>query len=366
MMSCPDIDGAGKAEIAALNQSCACLPLKRRDIDQAILRDNLVPQLKPELESRPHLFAGTSVFLSEEDVSSMLRQIEALDAATSTDTFCAKRFASLPFDMRAAQADTKSLMMGYDFHITEEGPRLIEINTNAGGAFLVAALQDGLTGGGGAARSRLIETFLAEWRLIRRSYAPKTLAIVDENPSGQYLYPDMLLAREWLEAMGIETLILDPTELSLDSGKLTANQRQIDFVYNRLTDFYLTEPPNKVLRSALVSDAAVISPAPRHHMLHADKRNLAYLSNADEADLPGLTKDQRDALSLIPKNTYHHARKCRSNVGGAQKPVFSNRLPVLEAGQHIAVASSPAAFGRTSSRLIMWPKILWPRPIDPC
>ena len=28
------------------------------------------------------------------------------------------------------------VMMGYDFHITPEGPRLIEINTNAGGALV--------------------------------------------------------------------------------------------------------------------------------------------------------------------------------------------------------------------------------------
>ena len=29
--------------------------------------------------------------------------------------------------------------MGYDFHLTPNGPKLIEINTNAGGAFLHAA-----------------------------------------------------------------------------------------------------------------------------------------------------------------------------------------------------------------------------------
>jgi hypothetical protein len=30
--------------------------------------------------------------------------------------------------------------MGYDFHVGAQGPRLIEINTNAGGAFLNALL----------------------------------------------------------------------------------------------------------------------------------------------------------------------------------------------------------------------------------
>ena len=32
------------------------------------------------------------------------------------------------------------VFMGYDFHLGPDGPRLIEINTNAGGAFLNAAL----------------------------------------------------------------------------------------------------------------------------------------------------------------------------------------------------------------------------------
>lgn len=27
-------------------------------------------------------------------------------------------------------------LMGYDFHLGEDGPKLIEVNTNAGGAFL--------------------------------------------------------------------------------------------------------------------------------------------------------------------------------------------------------------------------------------
>ena len=33
-----------------------------------------------------------------------------------------------------------AFMMGFDFHLTESGPRLIEINTNAGGLATVIAL----------------------------------------------------------------------------------------------------------------------------------------------------------------------------------------------------------------------------------
>ena len=44
--------------------------------------------------------------------------------------------------MRSAQINPGPVgaFMGYDFHLGEEGPRLIEVNTNAGGAFLNAVL----------------------------------------------------------------------------------------------------------------------------------------------------------------------------------------------------------------------------------
>ena len=36
----------------------------------------------------------------------------------------------------------QGVFFGYDFHIQSDGPRLIEINTNAGGAFLNIAARD--------------------------------------------------------------------------------------------------------------------------------------------------------------------------------------------------------------------------------
>ena len=45
-----------------------------------------------------------------------------------------------PLRSRDVISDRVGVFMGYDFHLAADGPKLIEINTNAGGAFLNALL----------------------------------------------------------------------------------------------------------------------------------------------------------------------------------------------------------------------------------
>ena len=296
----PGAQGDSVAErFVTLNQSCLCLPIDRAEVDRKIVSANPVPGLAELLAARPHLFAGTSVFLSDDVLSDMYEQIEALEAIVRTDAFRAARLNTAASSLLDAQPATRGVMMGYDFHIAPNGPKLIEINTNAGGAYLIAALQEGV--GGLGAQKHLTATFISEWRRARRSSQPKTIAIVDQTPEEQYLYPDMLLARQWLEITGIDTFILDPSELRLEDGVLTHKGRTIDMVYNRLTDFAFDDPAHITLRNALETDAAVISPAPRHHALHAHKFNLAWLSETAGKNDGWLSHPQYSALSRLPK-----------------------------------------------------------------
>ena len=288
-------------DILSLNESCACLPIDRSEIDQDISGSNPIPGLSTLLRDRPHLFAGTSVFVSDNDLSDMYQQIDALEAAAKSDTFRYDRLAAMNGDFAAVQPATVGVMMGYDFHITPSGPKLIEINTNAGGAFLVAALQNSVARTRFDVQRRLTATFISEWRRSRASDRPRSIAIVDTAPEDQYLYPDMLLAQQWLEIAGIETIIVDPSDLHLDAGSLMRRDTKIDMVYNRLTDFTLECPQNSVIFEALQTNAAVISPAPRHHALHANKKNLALLSNAKRRVELGLSEHHLDALSRLPQ-----------------------------------------------------------------
>src|SRR5690606_35682305 len=104
---------------------------------------------------------------------------------------------------------TCGVFLGYDFHMTPSGPKLIEINTNAGGAMLNATLLQAakaccvevetLPPASGLAESlgrEFLAMFEAEWRRQRGNALLKTIAIVDEAPETQYLYPEFLLFQD--------------------------------------------------------------------------------------------------------------------------------------------------------------------------
>jgi hypothetical protein len=206
------------------------------------------------------------------------------------------------------------VFLGYDFHLDASGPQLIEINTNAGGGLLnallaraqkaccadVAAMLPGDSGG--ATPERLfLDMFRAEWRAFAvsrgRDGALSRVAIVDQAPLTQYLYPEFVLFQRLFAHAGIDAVICDPAELDLRDGALWHGAKRIDLVYNRLTDFALAEPGNAALRDAYLADAALVTPHPRAHALYADKRNLVALSDAGLLAEWGVDAETRATLA---------------------------------------------------------------------
>lgn len=297
--------------LIALNRGCFCLPLDRRQIDAGIVGHSQITELAGILSSRQNLFAASAVFVSNPDVSAMLAQIRAIEAATTLDEYRRKALAGMDPGATRAQTGTNGLFMGYDFHISRQGPQLIEVNTNAGGAFLVDMMQKSagvdLQACGvqpwspGEFEPSVLDMFLTEWRLAGRTGRPHTIAIVDEQPADQYLYPDMLLTQEFLVRNGIDTVVAEPGMLTLDGDRLMFGGQAIDMVYNRLTDFQLTDSANTALLAALLDDRVVVSPAPRHHALFASKRNLIMLTDTDRLRAWGLSQSDTDMLSTIPQ-----------------------------------------------------------------
>jgi len=183
--------------------------------------------------------------------------------------------------------------IGYDFHVGADGPRLIEINTNAGGALLNAILAraqracckeiEVLVSGPVPAASleqSLFDMFVHEWRRCGRTGLPKRVAIVDDAPEQQFMYPEFLLFAQLFRRFGIEAEVRAPEQLVFEDGVLRDAQGPIDLVYNRLTDFAFEAAEHAPLRAAYLTDAAVITPHPRAHALYADKRNLSLLTDA--------------------------------------------------------------------------------------
>jgi hypothetical protein len=207
------------------------------------------------------------------------------------------------------------VFLGYDFHMGADGPRLIEINTNAGGAtlnLLLARAQRACTAGiqalaGGPAQLdalelALVDMFREEWRRQGRETPLRSIAIVDERPAEQYLYPEFLLFQRLFERHGIGAVIADARELDAREGALWAGGRRVDLVYNRLTDFGLDQPESTVLRRAWLEGTAVVTPHPRAHALYADKRNLSLLADAALLESWGVAPEARALLSAgVPR-----------------------------------------------------------------
>jgi len=66
----------------------------------------------------------------------------------------------------------------------------------------------------------LLAMFLQEWALQRGDAALHTVAIIDDTPAEQYLYPEFRLAARMFRRHGINALILDPAALTFVDGAL--------------------------------------------------------------------------------------------------------------------------------------------------
>lgn len=76
-------------------------------------------------------------------------------------------------------------MMGFDFHLGPDGPRLIEINTNAGGLATVFAFSK-LLSLQKTVKEFFVKAVFNEFKLARGKDAVlRSIAIVDDNVTAQ-------------------------------------------------------------------------------------------------------------------------------------------------------------------------------------
>jgi uncharacterized circularly permuted ATP-grasp superfamily protein len=127
------------------------------------------------------------------------------------------------------------------------------------------------------------------------------VAIVDDVPEEQYLYPEFVLARQVLAERGVDAVIADAGRLRYEKGRLSIDGRDIDLVYNRVTDFALDRPAHRALREAYRDGAAVVTPNPHNHALLADKRNLSLLSDPAALEAWGVAPEVRAILAGVPR-----------------------------------------------------------------
>jgi hypothetical protein len=263
--------------IEALNRDCQCLPPGPR---------------QPFMAAQP-VFADRAL---RRELFRHVREIGA-ELERHADASVAERLSGV--------------CNSFDFHLTAAGPRLIEVNTNAGGAFLqssiVAAFRRALPPGclvGAGRVFRPEQMMLDAWEALRPGRALTRVAIVDRDPARESLFSDMQAAAAALRRRGVDAQVVALAELRQRGAELHGPHGAIDFVYNRCTDFLLEAPDAAVLRQAWLDDRVVVAPNPSTYRIYADKRRLLELAASRAAD-PGRLTAVLPAVEIHAGNAQH-------------------------------------------------------------
>jgi len=311
--SLPEASGAALA--LSLNRDCHCISLNRQKLHQRLAAD-LQEKGLPDalLDQASHLFAQYPVFLWDGHIQQMQALIAAVERVVSLPAYRQLILNRQPW-LSDSDDGAAGVFYGYDFHLGQEGPQLIEINTNAGGVLLnhylaeaqqacCQEIEDIMPDNHPyhPTEAQLVDMFREEFAASHPQATLTCIAIVDEQPDSQFLYPEFLLFQSLFARHGIKALIASPADFRQQDGNLMLGAEKVDLVYNRLTDFYLAEPGNRVLRQAYLEKRAVITPSPLHYALYADKRNLVLLSDPDQLEALAIDHPTRHTLlTTIPR-----------------------------------------------------------------
>ena len=193
----------------ALNRDCFCVGLDDAQLSLALSPADLDALVR---ERCPHVFAARPVFVGGAELERMAAVVTAVESVVALPAYREAVFARAPDIARVEPMQARSVFFGYDFHLDQGRLGLIEINTNAGGALLnvaAARAQRGccapverllpLPHTADAFERDIVAMFRAEWRLARGDAPLRRIAIVDEAPQAQYLYPEFLLFKQLFE-----------------------------------------------------------------------------------------------------------------------------------------------------------------------
>ena len=123
-----------------LHRACFCLA-----VDPAALRGQLEKVLAahgasaPLAETHAHLFAALPVFVPAAQVRAMAALIESIERVVASELYRRAVRERSP-DTTYVDPGSPGGLLGFDFHLGPDGPRLIEINTNPGGVLINALL----------------------------------------------------------------------------------------------------------------------------------------------------------------------------------------------------------------------------------
>lgn len=312
-----------------LNKDCFCQTLDRERLEQALSEDKFHDQL---LAHHPQLFSNIATFISHAQCASIKTTIKTIEHVISLPGYQKEVLKDAPAHVQSSKGPA-GVFMGYDFHLCSSGPKLIEINTNAGGAFLNALLISAQVACCPPMQtpfllekenlySQFVAMFLNEWRLQRGDAKLKRIAIVDTEPEKQFLFPEFKIAQQVLQESRIDVVISPPEKLIYQQGYLFFEGLPIDLVYNRLTDFSLAEEANQPLSLAYQAGSVVVTPNPYHHAVFANKNNLVVLCDNDALERFGVSEADKRILNASVPATCKVTSENADDLWGRRKELF--------------------------------------------
>lgn len=248
-----------------------------------------------------------TVTITRAELRSMLRLVRLLYRLSRDPVYRQRVYSQVP-PVAAFDPGHDAVMMCYDFHLAESGPKLIEVNTNAGGGLLAwLARNPALPVAAGSLatrlKERLLETFAGEIRQFSGGLKarPTRIAIVDEVPPSQYLYPEMCAFAELFKAWGVAAEIVDPGQLEASAAGVRLAGDPVDMIYNRHCDFYLENDSMAGLRAAYLAGSVCLTPNPHVYGLLADKRRmLLWVDAGNRAAFSLRGRDQQLLAQTVP------------------------------------------------------------------
>jgi hypothetical protein len=123
-----------------LNLGCMCRTLQAGRLQAQLETDASLAGMASQLAvSHPHLFSNSAVFLDPAIHATLELAVATIERVIALPGYREHALAAAP-EIAQHAFGPAGVFMGFDFHIAGDTPKLIEINTNAGGAFLNAAL----------------------------------------------------------------------------------------------------------------------------------------------------------------------------------------------------------------------------------
>lgn len=251
-------------------------------------------------------FAGNlirqPVHIKHADLRSMIRLVRDLYVLSRLPAYREAILAEVP-DIARFDPGHDAVMMGYDFHLTVDGPRLIEVNTNAGGGLIAylshlpedlpgpVSLPDRLT-------NQVLDSFAEEFFRFSRGarQRPVNILILDEQPQDQFLYPEMQVFQQLFEQWGVACAIVDPKDVEEKNKEVFYQGNKVEMIYNRHCDFYLETQPLAGIARAYQAGNLCLTPNPFTYALLGDKRRMALWSDRQCLELSGLARKSAEQI----------------------------------------------------------------------